>query len=39
VAALFFLNGSLFAAWVSRLPTIQLQHGLSNGTLGLAPLA
>jgi predicted MFS family arabinose efflux permease len=38
VAALFFLNGSLFAAWVSRLPAIQLRHGLSNGALGLALL-
>jgi MFS family permease len=39
VSALFFLNGALFATWVSRIPAVKLQHGLSNGALGLALLA
>src|SRR6187402_20979 len=39
VAALFFLNGALFATWVSRLPAVQSKHALGNGALGLALLA
>jgi MFS family permease len=39
VSALFFLNGSLFATWVSRIPAIQTQHGLSHAALGGALLA
>jgi MFS family permease len=36
---LFFLNGILFATWVSRIPFIQADRGLSHGSLGLALLA
>jgi predicted MFS family arabinose efflux permease len=39
VAALFFLNGALFASWVSRIPAVQAARGLSHGDLGLALLA
>jgi MFS family permease len=39
VASLFFLNGALFATWVSRIPAVQLERGLSHGGLGLALLA
>jgi MFS family permease len=39
VAALFFLNGALFATWVSRIPAVQSERGLSHGALGLALLA
>lgn len=39
VSALFFLNGSLFATWVSRIPAIQAQHALSHAALGGALLA
>lgn len=39
VAGLFFLNGILFATWVSRIPAIQEQHAMGHGTLGLALLA
>ena len=38
VAALFFLNGTLFATWVSRLPAMETAHGLSHAELGLALL-
>lgn len=39
VTALFFLNGALFATWVSRIPAIQAARGLGNGALGLSLLA
>jgi MFS family permease len=39
VSALFFLNGALFATWVSRIPAIQAQHALSHAALGGALLA
>lgn len=38
VSWLFFLNGALFGTWVSRLPLVQSQHGLSHGELGVALL-
>ncbi len=38
VASLFFVNGMLFATWVSRIPAIEQQRGLSHATLGLALL-
>lgn len=38
VAYLFFLNGMLFASWVSRIPLIQQELGLSHGVLGAALL-
>jgi MFS family permease len=38
VASLFFVNGMLFATWVSRIPAIEEQRGLSHATLGLALL-
>ncbi len=39
VAALFFLNGAITAAWISRIPAIQAQHAFTPGELGLALLA
>ena len=39
VAALFFLNGAIFATWVTRIPALQAQHTLSHAHLGLALLA
>jgi predicted MFS family arabinose efflux permease len=39
VAATFFMNGALFATWVSRIPALKTAHGLSHGALGLALLA
>ncbi|MES2706314.1 MAG: MFS transporter [Verrucomicrobiota bacterium] len=38
VAALFFLNGALFATWVSRLPAMETARSLSHAQLGLALL-
>lgn len=38
VSALFFLNGALFATWVSRLPAMETARGLSHAELGLALL-
>jgi predicted MFS family arabinose efflux permease len=38
VTVLFFMNGALFASWVSRIPALQVKLGLSHGTLGLALL-
>ena len=35
VLAVFFVNGFLLAAWVSRIPVIQNTLGLSKGQLGL----
>lgn len=34
----FFINGALFANWVTRIPTIQNELSLSKGTLGLVLL-
>jgi predicted MFS family arabinose efflux permease len=39
VALTFFVNGALFATWVSRIPALQAGRGLSHGVLGLALLA
>lgn len=38
VSALFFMNGALFATWVSRIPALQQGLGISHGVLGLALL-
>lgn len=35
VTAVFFLNGMVFVSWYSRLPGIQEQLDIGNGTLGL----
>ncbi|MCL6270830.1 MFS transporter [Sansalvadorimonas sp. 2012CJ34-2] len=35
VSALFILNGALFGAWASRIPSLQTQFGLSEQDLGL----
>jgi MFS family permease len=35
----FFLNGFIYANWVSRLPRIQEQYGADNGTIGIVLLA
>lgn len=35
----FFLNGFVYANWVSRLPRIQEQYGADNGAIGLVLLA
>jgi MFS family permease len=39
VSAVFAVNGAAFASLFSRLPELQRQHGLSDGTLGLVLLA
>lgn len=39
VAAVFFLNGLLFASWISRIPEARATLGLSNSGLGLLLLA
>ena len=39
VAVVFFLNGFLFASWVSRIPETRDALGLDNGQLGLLLLA
>jgi len=36
VAILFFLNGTIFATWVTRIPAVQARLALSPGELGLA---
>jgi MFS family permease len=36
VALCFFLNGMLFASWVSRIPAVQTALGLNHAMLGLA---
>ena len=36
---MFFLNGLLFATWVSRIPEARRSLGLDNGQLGLLLLA
>ena len=38
VAALFFVNGALFANWVPRIPAVKSGLGLSDTMLGLALL-
>lgn len=35
VLLMFFINGALFASWVSRIPQIQAKFALSEGELGL----
>ncbi|MEO5652462.1 MAG: MFS transporter [Marmoricola sp.] len=39
VALVFFLNGLLFASWISRIPEARSALGLDNGQLGLLLLA
>jgi MFS family permease len=39
VSLLFFLNGTLFASWVSRIPLVQQRLELSHAVLGAALLA
>lgn len=39
VAVTFFLNGLLFATWISRIPEARRSLGLDNGQLGLLLLA
>lgn len=38
VLAIFFLHGAVFATWVSRIPAVKADIGLSTGQLGLALL-
>jgi MFS family permease len=38
VALLFFLNGTIFATWAARLPTVQARLALRPGELGFALL-
>jgi len=38
VALLFFLNGIVFATWVTRIPAVQIRLLLTPGELGLALL-
>ncbi len=35
VLVAFFVNGALFASWISRIPAIQMKLDLSEGELGL----
>ncbi|CAM3791415.1 MFS transporter [Nocardioides zeicaulis] len=39
VGLTFFLNGLVFASWVSRIPEVRSSFDLSNGRLGLVLLA
>jgi hypothetical protein len=39
ITAVFFVNGALFASWVSRIPALSDRAGASTGVLGLALLA
>lgn len=39
IAVMFFINGTVFATWVSRIPGIKETRGLSPSRLGLALLA
>ncbi len=39
VGLTFFLNGLVFASWVSRIPEVRSSFDLSNGQLGLVLLA
>lgn len=36
VSLCFFLNGALFASWVSRIPAVQAGLGINHATLGMA---
>lgn len=36
VALCFFLNGVLFASWVSRIPAVQARLGINHAELGMA---
>lgn len=36
VSLIFFAHGTLMASWASRIPTIQQQHHLDAGALGIA---
>ena len=36
---MFILNGLCFATWVSRIPEVRTELGLTNGQLGLLLLA
>lgn len=38
-ATVFFVNGSIFGSWVSRIPEVQRGIGASEGVLGLVLLA
>jgi predicted MFS family arabinose efflux permease len=38
VTVLFFVNGTLLATWVSRIPAIEALRGLNHATFGLALL-
>src|SRR5258708_13756568 len=38
VMVLFFVNGTLLATWVSRIPAIEALRGLNHATFGLALL-
>lgn len=38
VVATFFVNGTVFGSWVSRIPSIQESLGIGEGVLGLALL-
>ena len=39
VGLTFFLNGLVFASWVSRIPEVRSSFDLTNGQLGLLLLA
>jgi MFS family permease len=39
VSTLFFVNGAIFAGWVTRVPDVRDRVGADAGTLGLALLA
>jgi fucose permease len=39
VGVVFFLNGLLFASWISRIPEVRDTLGLDNGQLGILLLA
>ena len=39
VGLTFFLNGLVFASWVSRIPEVRSSFELTNGQLGLVLLA
>jgi predicted MFS family arabinose efflux permease len=39
ITAVFFVNGALFASWVSRIPALSDRAGATTGALGLALLA
>lgn len=39
VSTLFFVNGAIFAGWVTRVPDVRDRVGADAGTLGLTLLA